>query len=485
MRRAIDYLFSGFGSAAGMGGASDQVPSKVPLFTPRLEASSNIGSIQGSGVAQETDHHQLLQILDFLKCWWWETDSELRYTYFSASIETHTKLRREDLLGRTRQEIGGFDEDCPLWQRHAQQLANREVFEPFEFERRTQHHYNIFRTIGRPYFDENSQFLGYRGIGFDVTAERLAENRLSQTQTLLTAVIEHAPIAIAVRNATTGEHVLVNAAFEATMGKKRSEVIRRTASDIHGEYVGEKIEALDTSLIDSGQALVEHPPTPVRTCDNRDLMLQTRRVLVKQDDDDQSGLVVALIKDATEEVKAQQDLAYAARHDSLTGLLNRMAFLEKLEEAIQRQQRRLGEFALLLVDLDHFKQVNDTHGHPAGDETLQTAARRLQQATRDVDIVARLGGDEFAIIQNSQVLSANYSRALAGRVVAELSKPIKVDNKNIQIGASVGIAIAGSLNLEQSLLLKSADDALYQAKKSGRNAYRIFNDRIEADSVSA
>jgi len=166
-------------------------------------------------------------------------------------------------------------------------------------------------------------------------------------------------------------------------------------------------------------------------------------------------------------------MSFMAHHDALTGLSNRLLFHERLEEALEQRRRRGDGVALLFLDLDHFKQVNDTLGHPAGDALLKAVAERLLGCVRESDVVARLGGDEFAILQHDAV-QPDQAGALAQRIIETLSAPYNLGEGRIVIGVSVGIVIATPDLFSADLLLRSADIALYRAKGSGRGIFCIF-----------
>ncbi|MCW2282522.1 diguanylate cyclase (GGDEF)-like protein/PAS domain S-box-containing protein [Rhodoblastus acidophilus] len=193
-----------------------------------------------------------------------------------------------------------------------------------------------------------------------------------------------------------------------------------------------------------------------------------------------SSLGVAI--DVTERRAAEQRLAHAAHHDSLTGLPNRSLFRVRLEEALARARRGVG-FALLCLDLDRFKEVNDTLGHPIGDRLLVAAAARLRKVLRETDTLARLGGDEFAVIQTC-LLEPQEAAALARRLIETLSAPFDIDGQEIVVGVSIGIALAPHDSGETESLLSAADMALYRAKSDGRGLWRYFepamNQRMQA-----
>jgi diguanylate cyclase (GGDEF)-like protein len=188
---------------------------------------------------------------------------------------------------------------------------------------------------------------------------------------------------------------------------------------------------------------------------------------------------VSTHEDITERRRADAALAFMARHDSLTELPNRTLFHERLAEAIA--MARLGTHsALLCLDLDRFKVINDTLGHPVGDSLLRAVAGRLTSAVRDVDTVARLGGDEFAILQVG-VSSSEEAVVLAGRIIGAMSQPFEIDGHRVVAGTSIGISVTPRDGLSSDALLKNADIALYLAKTEGRGAYRFFEPEMDAE----
>ncbi len=191
-----------------------------------------------------------------------------------------------------------------------------------------------------------------------------------------------------------------------------------------------------------------------------------------------SGGWVAVHEDVTQQREAEQNIARLARHDTLTGLSNRLMFREELERRCTATQHQSKPFALMIIDLDRFKQVNDTLGHPAGDALLELVAKRLHTLTRAHDLVARLGGDEFAIIQDGATSPA-ASQRMATRVIAGLSQPYTIHGTTVSIGASIGIARAPHDGNTASLLFGNADLALYHSKDQGRGAATLFTPSLK------
>jgi diguanylate cyclase (GGDEF)-like protein/PAS domain S-box-containing protein len=188
---------------------------------------------------------------------------------------------------------------------------------------------------------------------------------------------------------------------------------------------------------------------------------------------------VATLEDITAWREAQEKLAYLAHHDPLTRLPNRTKFREDLEQTLRRVNRD-GRVAVLCLDLDHFKEINDSLGHPIGDDLLKDVASRLRTSVREGDTVARLGGDEFAIVQAGTDLQASESSSLAERLVEIVGAPYAIHGHQLNIGVSIGIAFAPNDGEDPDQLLKNADMALYRAKEDGRATYRFFEPGMDA-----
>jgi diguanylate cyclase (GGDEF)-like protein/PAS domain S-box-containing protein len=190
------------------------------------------------------------------------------------------------------------------------------------------------------------------------------------------------------------------------------------------------------------------------------------------DDPTVKGLVLNT-RDVTDRKMLEQELAHQAFHDSLTGLSNRAVFRDRLDHALARAERNAQPIAVLLLDLDGFKTINDSLGHDAGDELLVAVAQRLQAAARTSDTVARLGGDEFAILLEDEVDEAR-AKAAARRLKRQLSAPFGVRGREVFVRASVGIAVTYDGTGTTDELIRNADTAMYAAKAAGRGRYEVF-----------
>jgi diguanylate cyclase (GGDEF)-like protein len=189
------------------------------------------------------------------------------------------------------------------------------------------------------------------------------------------------------------------------------------------------------------------------------------------------GGAVVLLEDITERRNAEARITHLARYDELTALPNRLNFRDEIERLLAVPHHADQLSALLFVDLDQFKQVNDTLGHPCGDQLLCAVADRLREMLRPEDFVARFGGDEFVVFQQN-IKSSEDAAGLARRIVEHLSERYKIDNHLVEIGASVGIAMTSPQGVSADTLLKNADMALYRAKADGRGTFCFFRDEM-------
>ncbi len=188
------------------------------------------------------------------------------------------------------------------------------------------------------------------------------------------------------------------------------------------------------------------------------------------------------ILDITEQREKEKELQFLATHDNLTKLPNRALFLDRLDNAVERGQRQGGIFAVILIDIDNFKHVNDAFGHPAGDELLCTVGKRLVQSLRKTDTIARLGGDEFAVILE-QLVSPLSAVSVIEKLMESVTHTIIMQEREISITASLGISIFPEDSPEADQLIQHADAALYHAKEEGKNSY-AFYDKVMTENIA-
>src|SRR6266571_297589 len=309
-----------------------------------------------------------------------------------------------------------------------------------------------------------------------LTSERKrVERELARTQTFLHTIVENMPAIVTVKDAVEQRYVLANRGAERVFGIPRSEIVGKRIHDLVHEDAADFLFEQDRRAIQS-RGLVIIDEHVVDTPRNGARILATKKLPILGDDREPQYLL-SLSEDITERKQAEARIAHMAQHDPLTDLPNRAAFSERLAFTLARAAATGDTFALLCLDLDRFKEINDVFGHSIGDELLREVSRRLEAATEGA-FLARLGGDEFTLIatDGGQPSSAE---TLAARLLAVLADDLEIDGQRLRIGMSIGVAIFPTDGTDATTLLNNADAALYRAKAEGRATIRFF--QVEMD----
>ena len=324
-------------------------------------------------------------------------------------------------------------------------------------------------------YDDNGKYLARAWFFRDITDSMRAEQALRESEENFRAIFSSVREGIFVTDPETGKFIEVNPAGCQMFGYSREEII---GSDIGKFSSGKSAYTLDDALkrIDD-QADTDEVDWHCETRDGRRFWAAvfTRRATFRG-----QSLLLATLRDITERKEAEATISRMARYDLLTGLANRAVFVEALQQQMASARRGGNGFAVLYLDLDHFKDVNDTLGHPIGDLLLQAVAERLRATIRETDTVARFGGDEFAVIV-ADIQEPAEAALLADKILEVISNSFSIQGNEIHSGTSVGIAVYGPDSPDAETLLSHADEALYRAKSEERGTYRFFTESMDIE----
>jgi diguanylate cyclase (GGDEF)-like protein/PAS domain S-box-containing protein len=303
----------------------------------------------------------------------------------------------------------------------------------------------------------------------DVTAEQRHRQELAETNARFAALVEHSADAILIIDSSDGMVRYASPGLSAIIGRPAASVVGTSIRSLyHPDDVARTATIIDGLIAELGKVI---------SFDCRLLHAdgQWRHVEITSTNrmgDPAVRGIISNLREVTDRVEAASRLAHQAMHDGLTDLPNRALLLDRLGMALARASRSRRPCAALYVDLDRFKQINDTLGHAAGDQLLQAVAQRLQRAIRPGDSVARLGGDEFVVVSEN-IDDPTTAFLLAERIGAVVAEPVDLGDRTVTVPCSVGIALSHNHSAEG--LLQEADMALYRAKESGRNRWELYD----------
>lgn len=304
----------------------------------------------------------------------------------------------------------------------------------------------------------------------DVTELRKSEKEIAETRHFLELVIDNVPAAISVKDAKELRYILINRAGEEIYGIPREQMIGKTIGELFPERPAAVISSRDRQVLDSRmpQAFGEHTFHSPHRGERTHL---SRRVPVLDNGGNPQYLLL-VIQDVTEQKEAEARIAHLAQHDPLTDLPNRAAFNLRLAQTLENCEVTGQKLAVMCINLDRFKDINDVFGHAIGDDLLRAVAKRLPTVA-DGAFLARMGGDEFAFIVADGKLPSSADW-LAECLLASASEPFEVRDQSLHVGMSIGIAMYPGDGTDQTSLLANADAALYRAKAEGRSSIRFF-----------
>ncbi len=391
-------------------------------------------------------------------------DADRRISFANEKLSKVLRIPRQELIGRRLGEV--MDERrIALAAPFIDRVLSGEtvVFESSAPSLGDQRHYQSSYV---PDFDADGRVQGFYTMSFDITERKLAELAHAAGEERLRTIADNLPVLIAYLDASRVV-LFCNSAYETLLGVSPRDLLGRRLD-----------ESLPPALYEPQRYFLDCALNGARSEGSFEVEARGGRRYLQVNflpDLDEAGAVrgvYALTMDVTPLKRVEQQLRQLARFDTLTGLANRREFGERLAAALARSRRVGNTLAVLFLDIDHFKKINDGHGHGGGDEVLQEVALRIRSAVRQTDTVARFAGDEFVILLD-QLQSSEEPLFVARKIVAAMERPFVLDSGQIKVSVSVGIAMDAERRGSVEELMQRADRALYAAKNAGRNTFRL------------
>jgi diguanylate cyclase (GGDEF)-like protein/PAS domain S-box-containing protein len=398
-------------------------------------------------------------------------DRTLRYQFVNKSFLAITGLTREQIINRDPKEFFGqkaLADAEPYWQRalNGETVASERLIAYGNSEPR----WMIVKYT--PRLNAQGEVIGFYSASTDIDELKRTELALRRANWLLTSHFENTPLAVIEWD--TSFHVRRwSPQAEKIFGWSEADVIGKKLTN--WRFVFDEDRELVSGIADR----LRQQKDPRATSLNRNYRKDGRVIWVEwynsslMDDKGNVISVFSLAQDVTTRILAEERLVHQATHDGLTGLPNRIMLQERLRQAITRARRTGTRVAGLFIDLDRFKDVNDTLGHRVGDELLRETARRLQTAIRESDLLVRLSGDEFMVVVE-QVTELDAPTIVGNKLLAEIRAPFHIDGNEIYVACSIGISLFPDDAEDAETLLKNADMAMYRAKEFGKNNCQSF-----------
>ncbi len=327
---------------------------------------------------------------------------------------------------------------------------------------------------------ENAEGILVTAAIRDISVRKAAEKHLAQMESRYRGLLEAAPDAMVVVN-QQGEIVLLNVQAEKQFGYRRDELLGQQVKNIIPEGFAERLIA--DALRSVEDALAQEIGTGIElTGQRKDGSSFPIEIMLSPLESADGILVTAAIRDITTRKKAEAQMTHSSEHDFLTGLPNRMLLNDRVKQAILLAPRHKKKVAVLFLDLDGFKHINDSLGHPAGDKLLQSIAKRLVKCVRGSDTVSRQGGDEFVVLLSEEE-HAEDAAITARRMLQEVAGAHSIDQHDLHITSSIGVSVFPDDGTDAETLIKNADTAMYQAKENGRQSYQFFKPAMNVRAV--
>ncbi|CCG41774.1 putative bifunctional diguanylate cyclase/phosphodiesterase [Magnetospirillum molischianum] len=395
-----------------------------------------------------------------------------RYLLFNSAAERMLNRTADDVIGRDDHVLFPADEAAELMEIDRKMMAERRI-ETYDRTLTTRLGVRTFSVTKAPLLDTSNRVVGIIGVSRDITELLMASEALRRSEARYRSMFENmlsgfASYEVIRENGRPVDfrYLFTNPSFEVQTGLK----------NVTGKLVSEMfptIKETDAEIYEMGVRVAETGQPEKHEGYFSALNIWFVSSFFMTED----GLLAIIFENITERKTAEQKIEHLAYHDSLTGLPNRLLAQDRMTQAAAHAQRDRTMAALLFLDLDSFKGVNDSLGHSCGDDLIRAVAERLSNCVRDTDTISRHGGDEFLIVLTGPRTSDAISTT-AGKILAQIAQPFDIQNQTLLTTASIGIAVYPGDGTDFATLLKKADTAMYHAKEEGRNTYRFFDERM-------
>lgn len=337
----------------------------------------------------------------------------------------------------------------------------------------------IFDVTKGPMLDYNGQVSGIFGIFHNITERKKRELALIESESRFSTVFNRNPIAIGISNYASEKFIDVNEAYLQLSGYERNEVIGHTAIELNlWVYPEEKARMyMSQSLSEHGQIQNQEFLFRTKNGEIGDVLLSAELINIGGEQ-----CVLHILTDITEKNKAQREIDYLSHYDALTGLPNRLLVRDRVKQAIAAAKRDKHKIALLFIDLDNFKSINDSLGHASGDALLEVISHRLRESIRGTDTISRFGGDEFLVVL-SHITASDAVVAVCSKILEDITQPARIDGYELSTSCSIGVTVYPDDGDDFDSLLRKADSAMYYAKDAKGNTYRFFDSKMNADAI--
>jgi diguanylate cyclase (GGDEF)-like protein/PAS domain S-box-containing protein len=420
--------------------------------------------------AVEQSEQRFRDLTELSADWYWEQDTDYRFVDVSKGTLS-LGLTRDHFVGKRRWDFPWFNMTAEDWAAHRALLDRREEFRDLQLRRRDDKGEVVVVSVsGKPVFDSQGQFAGYRGIGRNITQRKRTKRSLREIAERFRSLTElssdwywEMDADLRFTYVSEGIRKVRGVGPETLIGKRRWDSDRAGGDEEMARHRA-TLEAhlpfrdfvLARTNADGRITYVSHAGKPI--FDEKGVFRGYRGVA----------------RDITARVRAEDELARMAHYDALTGLPNRALLQRRLKRAMARADRSQTLLAVMFIDLDQFKEINDSLGHAMGDAVLKETALRLESCLRSTDTVARLGGDEFTVLLED-VRNAEEISRVADKLLRSISERAEIAGHELHLSTSIGVTVYPLDDHDADTLLRNADLAMYHAKQEGRNQVQFFS----------